>query len=197
MTADFQQFLSDLLIYPEHYQQFSNTTVQCICSSTITSNLVHRFLIPLYSAHVRLLTLTQLPNFNLSDSDGTMKHSAYKQCIMRYHTFHRNQKYRFTEKMVTFFPYHPTLVTLKRTAAPYNVITDACSSGMFSIIINFELWILHRLPGRGISPVARPLPTQRTTQTQKNRGRPSMPRVGQSHVVLRMYCLAFVNVIYA
>jgi hypothetical protein len=39
------------------------------------------------------------------------------------------------------------------------------------------------LLGRGISPVARPLPAHRTTQTQKKRIQTSVPPVGFEHTI--------------
>jgi hypothetical protein len=46
---------------------------------------------------------------------------------------------------------------------------------LFSFLI---LYTVGRTPWRGDQPVARPLPTHRTTQTQDKRTQTSMPRVG-------------------
>jgi hypothetical protein len=44
--------------------------------------------------------------------------------------------------------------------------------------VSYHLYTVGRSPLAGDQPVARPLPTHRTTQTQKTRTQISMPRVG-------------------
>jgi hypothetical protein len=41
-----------------------------------------------------------------------------------------------------------------------------------------DLYTIGRTPGTGDQPVAKPLPTHRTTQTQNKRTQTTMPRVG-------------------
>jgi hypothetical protein len=57
--------------------------------------------------------------------------------------------------------------------------------GLGLFIISLILYTVGRTLWTGNQPVARPLPTHRTTQTQNKRTQTSMPRVGFEHTCLR------------
>jgi hypothetical protein len=67
----------------------------------------------------------------------------------------------------------PRLQTLHIYLWPYSPLLDL--GRFFSFLV---IYTLGRTPWTGDQPVARPLPTHRTTQTQNKRTQTSMPRVG-------------------
>jgi hypothetical protein len=98
-------------------------------------------------------------------------------------SYHLNSQGRGVSQSQTLFPFP---ISPKRDTCPAHLI-HLVPLSLSMALQPFALWSLFQFlnlytvgttPWTGDQPVARPLPTYRTTQTQNKRTQTSMPRVG-------------------
>jgi hypothetical protein len=113
-----------------------------------------------------------------TENDGSFNYltNLNKLFAMVIKSFHfvntqpNNLTHRITESTFHFLKPHYRYICLSMALQPFVGLWP-----LFSFLI---LYTVGRTPWTGDQPVARPLPTHRTTQTQYKRRQTSLPRVG-------------------